>query len=372
MDVCIWEAKDEDEMSVTGTKGRFGWGRQAAAGTAATIAHWHKAHTVNFGEVEGRVALDPEVGGSILVPQGLLKTGVHAAGGVEMTPRLEDEIGWLFLAMMGSCATTADSPVATVNHHEFTFQSEEDVLEWLTLAKWQPGTAAAQDTGERITDAKIALGRFVLPVRDRLRIQWAMLGIKPEAIVNPASNASWVASFEGVDSIPITAKPSGSVKFDPLGSPVTIFPYGMTVDFTNGLTDPATQESVIGSYYPVDIGVLTRAAIIRFTLRVSNYNWWAQTVFNQATAAAMSSWTEWSPVVYSTSFEVEVQSAAVITGTTPYSLKIAADNVAWTVDPVALIGGQMAVLNFTGVVIEPTTGDAFRLELENEVASYSW
>ena len=186
-------------MSVTGTKGRFGWGRQSAQNSAAAITHWHKAHTVNFGEVEGRVALDPEVGGSILVPQGLLKTGVHAAGGVEMTPRLEDEIGWLFLAMMGSCATTADSPETGIHHHEFTFQSEEDVLEWMTLAKWQPGSSAADDTGLRITDAKIALGRFVLPVRDRLRIQWAFLGIKPEAIVNPGSApANWSASFEGI------------------------------------------------------------------------------------------------------------------------------------------------------------------------------
>ena len=165
------------------------------------------------------------------------------------------------------------------------------------------------------------------------------------------------------------------MKFDPAGSPTTIYPYGMTVDFTNGLTDPATQESVIGSYYPVDIGVLTRAAIIRFTLRIDNYDWWAQTVFNNATAAAMTTWTAWSPVVYSDAFEVSVESPAdipVLDPTAPYKLKIAADNVAWTIDPVALIGGQMAVLNFTGVVVEPSSGDAFRLELENETEAYSW
>jgi len=357
-------------LTVTAALGAFGWGCQASKGTAATISYWHRAHNVDFGEIESREVLDPEVGGTILTT-GVIKTGVHAGGGLDISPRLEGDIGWLFHAMMGSSATTADSPEAGMYHHEFTFDTtDESSIKWITAAKWQPGSSAADDTGLRVTDTRVAAMRLMLPARGRVRMRLDMVGIKPEGMADPATNASWSSAFEEEDSIPITSKPAGGFEL-PQATP--IYPSGCAIDFTNGLTDPVRQEAVIGSYYPDDLHVLTRAVIIRFPLKVSTYDKWTNAVFNTADASGMSTWTAWDPVTYSSTWEVNVESPGNVSGlSSPYKMVVYAQEVEWVVDPIAMVGNQLLLLNFTGTVVKPASGTAFRIELENEQSSYTW
>tara|TARA_Y100000310_G_scaffold328928_1_gene397906 strand:+ start:17738 stop:18817 length:1080 start_codon:yes stop_codon:yes gene_type:complete len=357
-------------MTVTASKGAFGWGCQAAKGTAAQIDYWHRAHNIDLGVVESREVLDPEVGGTIL-PTGVIKTGVHAAGGVDISPRLEDDIGWLFMSLMGSVTTTGDTPEqgTAIYTHEFSF-TNLTTLPWLTLAKMMPGSSAAEDIGLRVTDAKTAAMRLMLPGRGRLRARMDFLGITPE-FVPDADTLHWDPAYEEEDSIPITSKPGGGFHM-PTGTPV--YPLGCTVDMTNGLSNPVTQEAVIGSYYPDDIALLGRAVIIRFPLKISNYDVWSQAIFNVSDAsAAGQNWVPWSPITYSTTWFVRCESPGSMTGESyPWALELEAAEVEWVVDPIALVGNQQVLVNVTGTVVQPASGTAFKITLVNLTSSYAW
>lgn|GEM_PF-2830178 len=355
-------------MTVTSSRGAFGWGCQTAKESVAAISYWHRAHNVDLGIVESREVLDPEVGGTIL-PTGLIKTGAHAAGGVDISPRLEDDIGWLFYGMMGSCATTADSPENDMHHHEFTFATDESSIPWLTLAKWMPGSSATEDIGLRITDAKMAAMRLVLPGRGRVRMRLDFLGTKPEFLADPAANASWSTAFEEEDSIPISAKPSGGFEM-PEGS--AVYPMGCVIDFTNGLTDPVRQEGVIGKYYPDDLAVLGRGVIIRFPLKVTNYDKWSTAIFNVTDASGQASFAEWDPITYSSTFEVNCESPGLCGTANPYKLTVYAGEVEWVVDPIVMVGNQPVLVNFTGTVVKPASLTAFKISLENATENYTW
>ena len=361
-------------MTVTSSLGAFGWGRQTGKGSVASIEYWHRAHNIDFGVVESREVLDPEVGGTTL-PAGVIKTGAHVAGGVDISPRLEDNIGWLFHAMLGACYTTAADGDDRVKH-EFRFAADESDTQWITLAKWMPGSTATEDIGLRVTDARVAAMRLMLPGRGRVRMRLEFLGITPEYIADPASNASWATSFEEEDSIPITAVPADEFK---IGTPAeghaltTVYPLGCVVDFTNGLSDPIRQEAVIGKYFPDDLHVLGRAVIVRFPLKISTYDYFAIAVLNQPDASALSTFTAWSPVTFSSEWSVKVASPGNISGlTNPYGLDIYAKEVEWVVDPIRLMGNEQVLVNFTGTVVKPASGTSFKTTLFNEVASYVW
>jgi hypothetical protein len=157
------------------------------------------------------------------------------------------------------------------------------------------------------------------------------------------------------------------------GSGVTRYPLGCTIDFTNGLTDPIRQEAVIGSFYPDDIAVLGRAVIIRFPLKIATYDLWTQAIYNVADASTLTSYTAWSPVTFSSGWEVAVASPGDISGySNPYQMKIAATEVEWVADPIPLVGNQQVLINFTGTVVKPASGTVFRIQLDNETANYTW
>jgi len=364
-------------LTVTASRGAFGWARQTVKGTAVAPEYWHRAHAIALGAVESRDVLDPEIGGTIL-PTGVIKTGVHGAGAVTISPRLESDIGWLFHAMMGSSSTTADTPETDIHRHTFAFDTDEASLPWLSLYKWMPGSTAAEDIGMRITDGKVASMRLALPGRGRVGMQLGFLGIKPEAIANPATNADpvWVTSFEDENSIPITSAVANAFEFPGIPGPgagTAVSALGCTVDFTNGLTDPLGQEAVIGSYYPDDIGVLGRAIIIRFPMKLTTYDYWARAMLNETDASLLTSWTAWSPVTFSSGWECAVASPGNITGySNPYKLTLSAAEVEWVVDPIAMVGNQAMIVNFTGTVVYPESGTSFRIQLDNELANYTW
>jgi len=287
-----------------------------------------------------------------------------------IVPRLEDDIGWLFQALLGTSSSTAHPSDTGVFVHEFTFASDEADIPWVTLAKWLPANVSGEDIGLRITDGRAAAMRLMLPGRGRVRMRLDFLGIKPEFIVDPATNASWATSFEEEDSVPITSKPAGGFEM-PVGA--SIYPAGCTIDFTNGLTDPVRQEAVIGSYYPDDLAVLGRGAIVRFPLKVSIYDHWSQVIFNIADASTATDWKQWSPVTYSSDWCVVCESPGVIPGqTSSYRLKVYGKKMEWVVDPVRMVGNQMMLLNFTGTLSKPASGTAFYIELWNKTANYTW
>lgn len=354
-------------MTVTALTGAFGFAPQADKGTADAITDWHKASQIDLGEREITRALGQEIGGSVW-SSGILKTGVFAAGGANWYPRLENSLGWILGGLMGTSSTTAHPTEASANVHTFVMASDEAALEWMTLAKVMPGSSSGEDMLLRVTDGRVAAVQFQFPPMGIVSMRTDFVGIKPEVIT--LSDSGLTAAPEGSDSVPITSTSGGSFEM-PNGT--EIYPSGCTVSFTNGLSNPETQEAVLGSYYPDDLAVLSRGAVIQFPLKVSTYDYWTQFVFNSADASALSTYTAWSPVVYESSWEYTVESADNISGLTiPYTLRLFASEVQWTVAPITLVGGDMVMLVFTGIVTDPSSGDAFRIELWNEEANYTW
>lgn len=349
-------------MSVTAQKGFLAFAPQNFKSTDVAYdvpAAWyrHKAYNISLGTVEDNRNFPLEVGG-VITPTGAFKAGSFFGGGVQITPRLESDFGWLLYGALG-WASSGSGGESGVYHHIFKHNPTDDnILQWLEFVKFVPGET--ETLIERGIDCKITSLVFTVPQSGLVQAEMAIVGRVPELEEDPTIGGGY-GSFEQAGSVPISSR--GSIMVDGVDMPAT----GAVISIQNNLTSPQ-QEMIIGEYHPDDFVPLSRQVEVRFTHK------WPDPDLYQKILTGSSAGTDWSPAPFYAPVEIITESPANIpTKSQPYKLRFYAANVAWRADgPPELRGGDIIQQNYVGIVNENVGSDYVLFEVWNTQATYTW
>jgi hypothetical protein len=348
-------------MTVTAQRGFLAYAPQNFKSThndydAPTAWYRHKAYNISLGTVEDNRQFPLEVGG-VIVPTGAFKAGSFFGGAVQITPRLEDDFGWLLYAALGT-ASSSETAESGVFKHVFKYGADDTVLPWMEFVKYVPG--ATEALIERGVDCKITSLAFTVPQSGIVQAELGIVGRVPSLEEDPTVDGSY-GSFENSESVPIS--PKGSIQVDSEDMPAT----GAVISIANNLTSPQ-QEMIIGEYHPDDFVPLSRQVEVRFTHK------WPDADLYQKILTGTASGETWSPAPFYADVEIVSESPANIPGKNqPYKMRFYAQRVAWRADgPPELRGGDIIQQNYVGIVNEPESGDYAVVEVWNEATSYIW
>jgi len=169
--------------------------------------------------------------------------------------------------------------------------------------------------------------------------------------------------------VPLAHQGSLKVPLDEAAKPST----GLTVDIINRYTTPG-EELIIGSPYPDDFVLLNQSLVASWIYKWHNPTLY-QRILTYGESADANGYIDWSPIVYTDSMEFIATSPANISGkSNPYRVRMFAPEITWQSDgPPTLVGGGWLALRFIGTAVEQTNPrDYFQLDLDNEVANYTW
>lgn len=341
----------------------------------------------NFGITKQQDVLPDEIGGKAL-SFGSFVTGVFGGGTASLIARLENRLGWLLLATMGSVSSEAGikaddltliggagTTTSGVNSHIFTFsEGDEFFAPWLTIHRKLPHVTSEEEVGEILQDARI--GTMTLnaaagaPVGIDLNVLGRRLQDTPEFDVNPG----WTATYDDFSTFAVT-NCQGHFKIGGVAFDVT----NVTLTFNNNVLPPM-ESLVIGSIDPKDFPLLSRTVTVTATILVDNYDLYLSTFAGEDVDAYDSGTstpndTVSSCTVYKGDLDVELASQVAIGATTePYKLRImtntSADNVAWQVQPIRTVPRRPVVLQVVGNIEALADATALYVILQNGETNY--
>lgn len=319
----------------------FGLKKQSAKGTAQTTGYSYlRTVGMDINPDQRSAPLPQELGGALFVPNAHFKQGVIVGGSVDMVVR-PDYIGYLLYGLTGS-AVLKDTSASPVIAHTFELSQATDGTElpWFTVVR-----NVSDLISERFTDMRVASLRLAFPTAGIATARFGLLGITPETIA--------AITGETFDNTPVLTTCSGTVTIPGLGTNVRVLDFAL--DFTNGI-DPGGYY--IGSYVVDDLPVLARACTVNFTVRLKNDTLYKNIYYNGGSA--------FSGTIYQgTSLSVKVQSASMVSGTTPYSLEVSIPQADYLVAPIALAPGGIVTLAVAATVTLPSSGKAVTFKLTN-------
>lgn len=369
-----------------GTEGRFGILRQTGYDVPQTIDqnfHYYAFTGCDFGAIQMEGQLPQEAGGKSL-PRGIFKSGVHAAGGVDLIPRMENRFGWLLEAACGDASSYTDQSIAqviagvgatpNVNTHLFGFHDTygEFYLPYLTTHRYLPHDQAADRVGEIFQDCRVAGMTLTVNAAAIATARMDMLGRCSSATVWDLAPGWQMPTYDTDDTFLVTAC-SGSVKLSiTSGVPAALTSFDTltaTLVLVNNLLPPQ-QSRMVGSPHPKDYPVLGRSIGIQTVLYIDDYD-----VYMQTFGGAMNPVTDtgWSCDTLEGDVDVTLLSPALIGATSEYyTLRYLTDqgNVKWRARPIVLTPNQPVLLALTGIIANPASGRAFKIYLQNATASY--
>lgn len=360
-------------MTVPASEGIFGFAAQSAKGSLGSTWYRHKASDVNLGTQQSVQFFPPEVGGGVH-PTGAFKAFAFGGGTVSMLPRLENVLGWLVYAASGQLSNMSGTPEAGMHRHRFMPADDPEDMKWLSLRKYIPSsTGATGDLGEVIQDVRVTSMRFIVGAGAIVASNWGFMGLVPTldetAAVGEAQGWTWTNAYETYESVPLGNK--GGLKM-PLGS-AERKATGCTIDIINRYTAPQ-EELVIGSYYPDDFILQGQTMMVRWLYKWKDKELYDFIVTNGGTPSGAGV-VAWSPVVYTSDFELITESPAVVSGkSNPYRMRFYAQQMAWMSEGTPrLVGGGWLALPFVGTALEQATiRDTFYIDLDNETSDYAW
>jgi hypothetical protein len=336
---------------------------------------WYKfkAARVGLGTIDDTQIFPPEVGGSI-VPTGSFKQAGFYGGDVDIIPRLEEVIGWLLYAAMGSVSTVTgvDSDgdaVAGLNTHIFSFSSASNFyLPWLASRVHFPGVDTSNDSGEYGYDCKIGSLQITVPQMGKVAMRMGMVGRQTQYDAAPDA-WTYANSWEDTRSTPDAGR--GIFKLGGDSFPAL----GLQMNLINQLSAPR-DEFIVGSFHPDDIIPLTRGMSLRFVYKYVNDDL-ARLIQTGAVDG-----TEWSSLPYDLvtagadyaldtifSSPMNVPSLSV-----PYRLRVRCNRVNIAKDGgTMLVAGAILQESYTVTPLEPLDGSPFaQIIIENAETAYNW
>ena len=331
-------------MSISALTGGLGWKIQSAQGVPATGAfYWHKVSRMTAQPVELIQPFPQEIGGALL-PAGMFKAGYWSQVAFECAPRLDANIGWLFLSFTGSGQVSGAGPYT----HSFIGVREQLALSrWMTFRRLIPETDSTY-FGEELQDTKVSGLTLTLDAASlaQMTIQASGLGVVPIATPSgvgwsPATDNGGVESYTGT---PITA--CGAITMANGEKLLTVS--SATIDFNSG-SPPPREEMVVGSYVPHDISILQRAITVRQIMFWQNADLYNE-IYNGGGTA-------WSPIPYAPDevYEVWVETPGNLDGLGykgRLGFRSAPGAMVWQMRPIDLRGGNIVVCELLGTVID--------------------
>ena len=344
--------------------------------------HYFAMTNCDFGPVQGAGALPPETGATAFT-RGYFKTGVAAAGGMDIVPRLENRIGWLLEAACGDSssylAQTIDQVIAGagatggVNTHLFgLMDGNEFYIPYLTVHRRLPHDTAANRLGEIFQDCRIMGLRIDAVPAGVVRMRADMIG-RAKASTTWDKAHTWGPRTYDADGTFMVTSCSGYVELNVTGgtpAAPTRFDVGATtVALVNNLLPP-DQTRRIGSPHPKDFPNLSRALTLTTIIYIEDYD-----VYEQAFAGAMAPVVDglWSCDALEGNFDIELASQEQIGATgEEYKMRILtlAGNVKWNVAPLRITPNQPVLLQLFGTVTNPSSGLPFYIYIQNGQLSY--
>lgn len=351
-------------MSVSAQAGMFSFGPQAAKGSTPPKWYRHRATTIDLGTNDETREGPPEVGG-IAVPTFPYKSGPLVGGGFTIQPRYESSFGFLLMAMMGKCVSTADPYNLDVFNHVFSLPTDSTYVPWLGFRKHIPRKdgVSTTDLGEIFKDCKVIGGTLSLPNDAPLGMRIDTLGRKFEFDAAPDA-WTYENTLESWESIPVACQTGGFIKIGGVELPVVAAQIG----WQNVPLDPR-MERVFGDPFIEDVTIIQRRLSYEMTVK------WENPDLYRAVYAGSTSGTEWSGTPHTASFSVKsVSSSNMPSETEPYALTIDADEVMMSQQGgITLAGNGAVMLRFSGVALEATNYASFTLRNKvDDTPGYAW
>lgn len=334
----------------SGSLGQVWYGPQVEKGTEATVYYGFRGNMFDLAPQQITKNIGPMVGGSFL-PGGSIKTAAFGAGAGIFPPALDDYLGWLLYAFAGS-VTSND----LTTYHEHIFPSGADDTapgKYLTGYRQVPGDTTMYEMMEDLVPARMLIG---ITPGEYATMRFECIG---RTISSPGSKVGNFNDGKDETTVPIACKGA----FEAPDASEVGLATGVTIELANMVPD-LQRVLVVGDYYPYDFPVLTRGITVTAT-----YFWETKAFYDNF----FWSGTAWTPVVYSTSLDIHVESAGDIPGASvPYQLKLWASDVDWEAQPLNLVGGDLIEFQVTGTVTNAASGHDWYLRLRNGTADYTW
>jgi len=339
----------------------------------AAALTWYKIRTGqnSIGPIQDQQSFPLETGGP-LTPTDEYKQLSAFGGQVELIPRLEDTMGYIFKAALGIASsmsgTTADGGVlAGVNTHIFAYNKALPAAQpWMAFRRTVPGATLPDTDGETGFDCKVGSVRVNIPAMGKISMALSAQG--RDYVFDDGS--TWVygnTDFETGKSAADAGR--GSIKLGGIEYPIM----GMSLDIVNNLSS-LTQEMVVGSFNPDDFVALSRMVAVRFVYK------WKDAKLNRLIYTGLPAGTMFDSLPFILSkdgsgypFEGIFQSPGKIGVTNqPYELRIRAGRVTIAADgPVGIQPGSFVTQAFTLKFLEPAAGeDYIQIVVVNGKANY--
>lgn len=351
-----------------------------------TTIHYFPLTDCDVGLSKTQDQLPPEIGGKALT-LGNFVTGIWGGGTASLIPRLDNRLGWLLLATMGSVSTVSNkkaldlsifggngAETTGIHSHIFTFAAESEFFApWLTFHRLLPHSTLAERVGEIMQDGRV--GTFTLTTTSGAPVT-TDLGVVARRLQDSEEfeqGADWNPTY---DSFETFAVPSCDGYFK-VGDE-TFATTAVSVTVNNNVLPPM-QSVVIGSVDPIDFPLLTRDVTITATVLVDNYDLYLSTFAGTDVDVTEDGDQTGSCLVYGGDLDV-VSAAQVPIGAAgdanePYKLRIVTPpgqgSVAWQAQPVRVTPGRPVVLQLTGSVRALADQAAFYMVLQNAQANYT-
>ena len=357
-------------MTVSASTGVFSFAPQAYKsdhGSYAAPTNWyrHKVASAALGPVQDIQQFPPEVGGGYH-PTGAYKRMAFGGGQAVMNPRLQNTIGFLLQAAVGSVSDIADQPESSMYRHIFRPPAATSTFPWLALRKEIPGaTGSSDNVGEILHDSRVVGMRLGVAPGAIISSAFTFVSRIPKLSLTGVDSWSYQNTYEASEGVPLAHQ--GAVRLD--GSEVKST--GLVLDLVNQYTSP-DEELIIGSEYPDDF--ILRRQVLSATWA---YKWQNPDLYQEILTGSnteSSGEIDWSPSVHTGSFEFDTYSPGNATGmSNPWRLRVYAPEMSWQASgPPVLVGDGWLQLQFVGVAQEQTSEDTFQIWLENLTASYTW
>lgn len=356
-------------MSLTAQAGIFGFGPAAAKGEDATAFYRTKVLDMDV-DVNDDVREGPLEIGAGPFPSFPYKAGYTIGGGCNMQLRLKDIMGWMLYAHFGKCQSVQ---VGGTQEYKHTFSPDDTDLSYvryLTLRKYVPKTnnIATSDMGFVLKDCKPINMVMTLAQDAPLTTRWDFQGLDFELVPDTSVWAWENASYEDWKTVPVGCEVGGYVKVTGggfTGEELKII--GAQMAFVNQPL-PVQQERVYGSPYLDDVTVITRRAQVTFRVK------WNNPEIYMAALSSQKNGTTWSPRPFTGSFEVAALSSELIGNTlNKHRLIATGNNAMWRLNaPIALAAGQTVIMDLVTTMLEPETGDYFKIDVYNAKTGYTW
>ena len=367
------------------TAGMWGMAPQAASGTAGSTFYWYPLVATDFGITEGQDNLPMETGKSSL-QRGRFKTGVLAAGTLQVIPRLDNRLGWLLEAAFGEVSsfddTTIDNGVlgsiggdVGVNAHNFYFLPSNDFyIPYFTTHRLLPNLTSTEEVGEIAKDCHVVSWMLAATPAAIVGSTFGVIGKADEATIFDI-NPGWGDPDTDDDSAFMVTSCSGSVEIE-FGSPAALVEYdtgGLQLSLVNNVLPP-DQARKIGSGHPIDFPVLSRTLTLQATCFVDTYDLYVEMFGGAGSGGADAGWS-CEPLMGD--FDITLQSAKKIGATTSYhSMRILTsnDNVAFFTRPIQIAPNQPVIFQIMGSVQRSDSGHAVDVWIQNGQSSspYAW